>query len=139
MDCTSARLLLSFVRTNELDAAETKTLQGHLDGCADCAAFAQSENDFDNALEAAMQRVPLPDGLKGRLLERLTNMRRPHPWRWAAAALVLAAVGLSGYVVLTGGPEEFDAARFVENQVDIKASPDSVEAWFSSQLGIDVT
>jgi hypothetical protein len=139
MDCTSARSLLSLVRANELDAAETKSLEGHLSGCADCAAFAQAENDFDNALETAMIRVPMPEGLKARILRHVTSARRPRPWRWAAAATVLAAIGLGGYLVLTSGPEDFDAARFVENQVDIKASPESVEAWLSSQLGIEVT
>jgi hypothetical protein len=138
MDCTSARLLLRFVRTGELDRAEQETLDSHLSACMECSTFAQSENRFDDTMATAMQCVPVPDALKDRILERLTRARRPHRWRWAAAAAVLVAAGLVCFVVLTSGPDELNPLLIAE-KVDTKLTPDAVEGWFFGQLGTAVT
>jgi hypothetical protein len=138
MDCTSARLLLHFVRTGELDRVEQEALDSHLGICLECLAFAQSENRFDEAMAAAMPRVPVPARLKDRILERLTRVRRPRPWRRVAAAAVLLAAGLVCFVALTGGPDELSPLLIAE-KVDTKATPDAVEGWFFGQLGTPVT
>jgi hypothetical protein len=140
MNCTDARLLLNFVRTGELDSAERENLDDHLSGCPECAALAQAGSRLDDALETAMQRVPVPAGLKGKILERLTQQRRPRPWPWAAAAaVVLTGVGWSGYLVLNSGPKEFDSAgmaQFVDLRVVL--SPDVVETRFSQEFSISM-
>ena len=133
MDCANARLLLNFVRTGELDPAERDALTSHLAGCADCAAGAQSESRFDEALETSMQRVPFPVGLKGRLLQKLAEKRRPRRWRWVAAASLLFLAGMiGGYLVWINQPEEFDVTRFVQYD-DEPLTPDLVETRFSEK------
>jgi hypothetical protein len=139
MNCTNARLLLNFVRTGELDSAERENLDGHVAGCPECAALAQAESRLDDALETAMQRVPVPAGLKGKILGRLAQKRRPRPWPWAAAAaVVLVVAGWTGYRMLLGGPQEFETSKFVEEYVDLRSglSPDALEARFSDELKI---
>jgi hypothetical protein len=135
MDCANARLLSNFVRTGELDAAEREALSAHLAACPECGAGAQAEGRFDDALEAAMQRVPFPVGLKGRLLQRLAQKRPTRRWRWAAAAaLFLVSSLVVGYVLWINQPEEFDVTRFVSFDNETP-TVEVVEARFSD-LGI---
>ena len=112
MDCTNAHGLLPFLRTGELDATERDVLESHVSGCPECLASVQAESRFDDAIEVAMARVPMPAGLKGRLLVGLARRRPTRRWPWVAAAALLAMAGLGGYVVWSGGPEEFDVAGF---------------------------
>jgi hypothetical protein len=135
MNCTNARLLLNFVRAGEMDPAEREVLDHHLTACSECAVFAESENRFDEAMAMAMARVPVPAGLKGRLLGQLA---RPRRWSWVAAAALLLAVGLTCFAALTRGPEELDASRW-SVKADIKRTPEAVEGWFSSELATPMT
>jgi hypothetical protein len=137
MDCTSARLLLNFVRTGELDRAEQESLDGHLHNCPECSAFSRCEDRFDDAMATVMPRVLVPAGLKERILERLTRTPRPRRWRWTAAAAVLLGAGLIGFMVLTSGADELNPLLIAE-KVDTKLTPDAVEGWFFGQLGTAV-
>lgn len=131
MDCTTVRTLLGFARAGELDDAERGALQQHLDACADCAAHSQSEQRFDDALAAAMPRVPVPSGLKTRVLIALTQARRPRPWPWlAAAALLLLAVGLGWYLWFRPAAELDYAQAAWEVDVKTAATPEKVEELF---------
>jgi hypothetical protein len=136
MDCTNARLLLGFARTGEIDAVERDALESHLAGCSDCAVCARSESQFDDALEMAMPRVAVPAGLRTRILERLAKAPRPRAWRWATAAALVLATGLAGFIFLTSGPEEIEFGPIAE-KIDIKATPDAVEAAFLG-WGVDM-
>jgi hypothetical protein len=104
MDCKTARLFLYFdrPRAGELDRAEADALQAHLASCLDCAATARPEQALDVHLGRAMRAVEVPEGLRGRLLERLAAERDATYRRWighglrvvaAAAALVLLTWG----------------------------------------------
>jgi hypothetical protein len=136
MDCHDARLLAQFVRTGELSLAERRDLDDHFLDCPECKGVVEAENRLDDAFELAMLQVPVPAGLKGRILERLTRAHRPRPWRWVAtaAALMIAALG---YLAFYGYHEEFDTQDFV-NVVDDRAGlpRETVEQRFNTELGI---
>jgi hypothetical protein len=103
MDCNHARLLLKFVRPDgtELEASEAEALQDHLSQCADCGALAGDERRLDEAFAQAMRQVPVPGGLRERILSRLTARRQKMLKRWlaAAAALLLLVGGLAGWTL----------------------------------------
>ena len=106
MDCKNARLLLEFTHPGsaELDRDDAEALHQHLADCPDCAAQAREERRADEHLGRALRAVPVPAGLRERLLKRLSDdhdaSSRRRLLRWAgggaAAAAVLAAV-LLGY------------------------------------------
>ncbi len=102
MECRNARLLLEFARPGsaELDAVEAEALQQHLTDCPECAALAQFERRADEHLGRAMRDVPVPAGLRERILGKLAGERAAWRRRWlirasgaAAAVLLLALTG----------------------------------------------
>src|SRR5262245_9514970 len=106
MDCRSARLLLHFQRPTaaELEPADAQALALHLGRCSACAALARGEDLFDKHLGRAMLNVPVPEGLKARLEERLKAERSDWYRRWAgyvvrgvAAAVILLLAGWAVY------------------------------------------
>jgi hypothetical protein len=109
MDCKNARLLLEFIHPGsaELDSAEAEALHQHLGECPDCAAQAREERRADEHLGRAMRDVPVPDGLRERVLKRLTIERDAWYRRWirrwlvrgVAAAAVIAGLWV-GYLTL---------------------------------------
>lgn len=54
----------------------------HAEQCPACKEFLQHSLDMERQLEAAL-RVPMPQGLSARLLDRMAAARRP---RWLAFA-----------------------------------------------------
>jgi len=103
MDCRTARLLLDFARPipAELAADETRDLETHLAGCVECDGLVRAERRLDEPLGQSMRALPLPIGLRDRLLTRLDAERGAWQRRWvfrslaAAAALALAVWGIS--------------------------------------------
>jgi anti-sigma factor RsiW len=139
MDCRTARLLLELSRPRaaELEASEAKALDGHLADCPDCAALAEAEGRADAALGRAMRDVPLPPGLRDRLLGRLEAQRRT--WRrrrvfrgLAAAAAVLLVIGL-GWYWQTPRRLEVDLAQVHTRVVGAPAAAEDVVAWVRSR------
>ena len=118
MDCKRAALLLEAYLDNELDRAEARELEQHVDGCAACraaltrlgelraalrdrslrhAAPASLRERIDAAIHAETGRVAAASGATGR--GRRANARLP-AWSRLAAACVLAfaAGGASVYL-----------------------------------------
>lgn len=139
MDCNHARLLLTFARERAaLDSGEADTLEHHLNHCPDCAVLAASEERLDTALGRAMRDVPVPAGLKSRLLARLPRPRRLRRWvvsGLAAAAVLLLAAGVSWRLWFAPLPEiAFDdepvyICKYAKGQVTAKF----VEQWFEER------
>ncbi len=105
MDCKSAHLLMEFARPGspELDAGEAEALRQHLAECGDCAALAAAERRADEHLGRAMRDVPVPDGLRQRLLTRLTAERkawyRHRPVLGFGAAAAVLLIGWVGHLL----------------------------------------
>jgi hypothetical protein len=146
MDCNTARLLLELSRPSagELDAAEDDALQGHLRECPACGAAARAERQADERLAAAMRDVPIPDGLRDRLLTRLDQERRGWYRRWplrhpraaaVAAALLAAVVGLGVY--WANRPRPVIDVEVVLDQALAQrgATAEAVERWFRDRYG----
>ncbi|MBI2805782.1 MAG: hypothetical protein HYX68_12450 [Planctomycetes bacterium] len=99
MECHDVRQLLAFVdrKCEELDAPERAALAQHLERCPECAALAQAEREFDQALGAAVRAVAVPPGLQPKILAKLATQPRGTPWKpLAAAAAIFIAVTLLG-------------------------------------------
>jgi hypothetical protein len=99
MDCNTARQLVAYaspLRAGELDQEETAALQDHLRGCSACAGFTRVEREVDAVLGRAMLAVPVPDGLRNRIVANLDAVRevryRRVTRRWLGTAAAAAAV-----------------------------------------------
>ncbi len=104
MDCKTARLLLELglPRAQELEPDDAASLDEHLAACAECGSLAHEERRADAHLGAALRAVPVPPGLRDRLLDKLkAERKRRLRWRFhaplAAAATLLLAVGVWWY------------------------------------------
>jgi hypothetical protein len=147
MECRTARLLLELARPlpTELEAGEAEALWKHLATCADCGALARSDRAADDRLGQAMRAVPVPAGLRGRLLARLEAERGAWYRRrlvrgagaLAAAAGVVFAVGLAlGWWDRRLPAVDVEALAYHAAQEANEASPEQVERWFRQQFGV---
>jgi hypothetical protein len=144
MDCKSARLLLEFARPGggEVEAADAAALHQHLAECPECAALASDERRADEHLGRAVRDVPVPAGLRERVLKRLSVERDAwyRRWlvRWVAAAAVLLAAGWLGYHYWLGRRPALDGG-IVHRHVNQRAfSASEVERAFREELGVDM-
>jgi len=142
MDCKYARLLLDFAcpASTELEASEAAALQRHLTDCPDCRAQARAERALDEHFGQAMRAVPIPEGLRTRLMTRL-DAHRDAWWRRKilrvgalAATLVLAA--WLGWRWWTSFRADVDLERVRETASATFATPQEVEKWFLKEYGV---
>jgi hypothetical protein len=100
VDCSTARLLATFFGRpgSELAPEDAAALDAHLATCPRCAGLVKFERAFDDRVAKAMVAVPIPSGLKGRLLDGVAAQRGAW-YREKAYALV----GLAACVLLTVG------------------------------------
>jgi hypothetical protein len=96
MNCRRAQQLLNLVLpgSQELDPAEAHALQRHLTGCADCRAEQRALQSADAEIGQLMRAVPVPAGLRERLLGRLSVERRQVYRRWFVSTAMAAAATL---------------------------------------------
>lgn len=136
MDCQDARLLQAFAHpgAEQLDATEQEALRQHLATCPECAAQALSEVEFDRAVGAALRDVPMPAGLKERLLTQVARRPRPLPIAWlaATAAGLLVAAGLTGTWYVHHWPE-LTSTEIVALQHSRPHDPEGVQSWFAER------
>jgi hypothetical protein len=139
MDCKTARLLLDLARPHaaELHPSEAGALHGHLAGCPECDSLARGERQLDDHVGRAVRNVPVPDGLRDRLLQRLGARRRA----WYASRVGPAAAGLAAAAAVLFAlwfywPHEARPQPDLERigfQTAFKIQtrdPDQVAAWF---------
>lgn len=141
MDCRTAQILIELVRPAEVDASEGAALESHLAGCPLCAERARTVYGVDALLGVAMRDVPIPEGLRNRLLDGLAlDMRTSQRGRWlrqlgnlAAAAALLLAVSLAW--IHRGGPARIDTEHASEVVALEIANPclEHVEDWLKSR------
>jgi hypothetical protein len=147
MDCKTARLLLEYARPKPAELAEgdASALAGHLHTCPDCDALARGERQFDAHLGRAVRGVPLPDGLRDRLLTRLAAERRAwyrrKAWRCgpvAAAAVMVLALSAYWFWPRHNLPTpDLYAIEFpVSTQLAQGKSVKDVHDWFGTARGL---
>lgn len=140
MDCRTARQLLEFARPRccELEASEADALESHLADCAECGPLAQIERQIDDRIVRVMRAVPVPAGLRERLLSRLAKekwaVRRKWLVRGAVAAAIVLAIGLGIY---------WQRSQLTRLELDPLAQEqgldaDRLEAWYHSHGRKDV-
>jgi hypothetical protein len=122
MDCRTARLLLHFARpqSSELPASDADALETHLAGCPECEALALADRQSDARLGEAMRNVVIPEGLRERILDRLTSERvgRRRVWvGWTVRASAVAALVVIGVLIALAWraqhPPELDYAELL--------------------------
>src|SRR5688500_9259377 len=106
MECRDAQFYLRLRRhaADELGADVTAALDGHCATCAACSTDARAAAAFDRAVAAAMKAVPVPSGLRERLITQAARAQgaalRQKAYRvggLVAAALLLVGIGFSVY------------------------------------------
>lgn len=150
MDCKTARLLLDYARPApaELPGGDAAAVEGHLTACPECEAAARAERQVDDHLGRAVRDVPVPDGLRDRLLARLRAERRRWYRRWALRGAAATAAALALVLGLwqpwhrTALPSP-DLERLVQhvsenNAARVSADPDRVQTWLRTEYGNDV-
>ena len=154
MTCDNARALLSAFVDRELDVTTSVAVEGHVAGCARCAAGVSELDGLRSALHGAALAYPVPAGLQRRIGKairaeaRATAPARFAWWRWAAmpAAAAVAAV-LAWNVALQRGMPSADqrlAAELVsghvrslmaDHLVDVATSDQhTVKPWFNGKV-----
>jgi hypothetical protein len=146
MDCKTARLLLDYARPTpaELPGGDVAALESHLTACPECEALARAERQADDRLGRAVRDVPVPDGLRDRLLAHLRAERRRWYRRWAvrgagalaaAAACLALAAGLWQYChrPRRQAPDVETIAYDVSVQNAQRTSAQRVDEWFDQK------
>jgi hypothetical protein len=140
MECRDAQFYLRLRRHtgDELGSDVTGALDGHLAGCPACAGDARGAASFDRAITSAMRAVPMPAGLRERLITHTATKQgailRGRLYRTgalAAAVLVFIAFGLG--LISTTRPkiEPYDLAQQADEQV---SNPEeSTRQWLAEQ------
>jgi len=150
MDCRTARFLLDFHRPDhgELPPEEVTELERHLAGCTDCDAAGRAERRFDETLAPTMRDVPVPDGLKDRLLNRLREERWSVVYRRlaragrvaaVAAALLVGVLLWNHYRVVPPPQLNLPEIAKEEREQYRSLSASGVENWFQSKHQVTMT
>jgi hypothetical protein len=133
MECRDAQFYLRLRRqtADELGTEVTADLDRHLAACPHCADDARLVARFDAAVAVVMQAVPVPAGLRERLVAKLSAQRgatlRRKAYRYVGvAAAFLLTVGL-GFGAFWQSRPTLDTQMLVMNQ-DEQADPDKTEA-----------
>src|SRR5688572_30287303 len=104
MECRDAQFYLRLRRhaADELGADVTAPLNNHLATCEACSIDARAATQFDRAVATAMKSVPVPSGLRERLITQAARAQgaalRVKAYRvgaLVAAAMVLVGIGFS--------------------------------------------
>jgi hypothetical protein len=140
MDCRDAQFYLRLRRhaADELGPDVNAPLRDHLAGCPACARESRALESFDRALASAMLRVPVPVGLRGRLIAdvaskqgALLRQRAYKAGGLVAAALVLVGIGVG---VWTGARPALDVSALVERNGEQFADAEgSTQKWLTAQ------
>jgi anti-sigma factor RsiW len=120
MDCKTALTLLEPYLDKELDRADARELETHVDGCADCRAALTKLDELRLALRDATLRYPAPqpllDRIKAATAAAASGQSGHTAWHaasvWRIAAACVLAFGAGGVSVhLWNSAQDATAAR----------------------------
>src|SRR4051812_12811224 len=103
---------------SELAPEDAAALDAHLAGCPGCAGAVQFERAFDDRVAKARLAVPVPAGLKGKLLDGVAADRgawyrqKFYALAGLAAAVLVAVGGVIAWQV--GTPREMTVTGIVD-------------------------
>jgi hypothetical protein len=139
MECRDAQFYLRLRRhaADELGPDVTAPLEGHLATCPACAADARAAESFDRAMSSAMRAVPVPGGLRDKLIAHVAARQgallRRKLYRTATAAAAAVVLMLLGLGVFSSTRPRVDSEEFVrkadEQMSDRKTS---TEKWLAA-------
>lgn len=154
MECKIARNLLETYLDNELERADARELEAHVDGCAECRAALTQLDELRRTLREHAPRYTAPAALRDRIAatdvgpdQRLPARRRSAQWLSYAAACLLAfgAGGVSVHLwnSQNGVRDELAHDAFASHwralaaasPVDVVSSDrHTVKPWFAGKL-----
>lgn len=140
MDCRDAQFYLRLRRhaADELGPDVTAALNDHLGTCPACAADGRALESFDRAVASAMVNVPVPTGLRAKLLTqaatRQSTLFRRKAYQAAAlatAALLLVGIGIG---IFTNTRPKLDTEALVRINGEQFSDPEgSTQKWLAGQ------
>lgn len=136
MQCCDAQFYLRLRRraNDELGTDVSADLDRHLAGCPACMQDSRLINSFDSAVAAAMRSVPIPAGLREKLLtqalaHRGTILRRK-AYRVAALAASLFLVTGVAFGLFSASRPKLDTDHLVMSTDEQIQDPDkAIERW----------
>jgi hypothetical protein len=140
MQCRDAQFYLRLRRHagDELGAEVTADLGRHLAECPACAADARAAESFDRAVAATLRNVPVPAGLREKLLTQASAYRggviRRKVYRLTAlAASLFLGVGLA-FGVFSATRPRIDTQAMVESADEQLMNPEGrLRDWLVAQ------
>lgn len=152
MDCKTALTLLEPYLDKELDRAEARELETHVDGCADCRAALTRLDELRLALRDPALRYAAPAQLRGRMSGATSAPRRyaASGW-WRIAAACVLAFGAGGISLHLWNPGQAAGQTLIERDlfashwralaaaspVDVVSSDrHTVKPWFAGKLAV---
>lgn len=140
MQCRDAQFYLRLRRHagDELGTEVTADLDRHLAGCPSCAADARSAESFDRAVGSAVRAVPVPAGLRDRLLTQASahhgTVIRRKVFRVAAlAASLFFTVGLAFGVFSATRPKIDTDAMVAAADEQIRNPDAAIRQWLGDR------
>lgn len=158
MDCKTAAPLLHLYLDRELDRVSVAELEGHLDGCRECAHELSQLDDVRQAVRKSAPRYRAPEPLRANLENlwvkesRARRNRTYAPWTAVAASVSAAVIVSFATVSWMGGTR--DGSRNAEDLLThdlvsshlralAAASPvdvvsgdrHTVKPWFAGRIG----
>lgn len=139
MECRDAQFYLRLRRhaADELGPDASAPLEGHLATCPACAADARAAASFDRAVASAMRAVPVPPGLRDRLIAHVGARQglvlRRKLYRSAVAAAASVVLILLGVGLFSSARPKVDTDALV-NAADEQMSnpPESTRRWLAA-------
>jgi anti-sigma factor (TIGR02949 family) len=107
--CEKVRGHLDAYLSRELPEEISRQVQGHLDGCPQCAAELDTRARVRAQLQAAVRATPVPIGLDAKVRRAVRGeFSRPRTGLWAvaAAAAVIVCVALVSFLRVKTNPEQ---------------------------------
>ena len=135
MDCTKALELIDGFADAELDEAARNELREHLSECGSCGAVARETQQLKRLVQRKAFQVPIPGGLAARILERVSDEKRPPvivrlrgPITALAAAILVTVSLWSFFAEVDYEPVEHHALAGVmeERFEEVNAAPGQI-------------